>query len=49
MEEITIYKYQLDTICDALRLTQNIHDSIKGETSFDRQIRQATQFAENAL
>lgn len=49
MEEVTIYKFQLETIKEALRITANIHDSRRGETCFDRQVRQAEKFAENAL
>ena len=49
MEEVIIYKFQLEAIQDALRLTANIHDSRKGETCFDRQVRQAEKYAENAL
>ena len=41
MEEITIYKFQLEVIIEALRLTSNIHECSKGETCFDRQVRQA--------
>jgi hypothetical protein len=48
MDEVTIYRYQLDAIQDALRLASNIHDSQRGETCFDRCIRQSKQFAENA-
>ena len=49
MEEITIYKFQLETILEALRITSNIHESSKGLTSHDRQVRQAYQYAKNAL
>jgi hypothetical protein len=49
MEEITIYKFQLETIENALRLTSNIHECSKGRTCYDRQVRQALKFAENAL
>lgn len=49
MKEVTIYQYQLQVIIDALRLTSNIHDSEKGDTSFDRQVRQALEFARNAI
>jgi hypothetical protein len=49
MDEVTIYKLQLQVIIDALRLTSNLHNSHKGETSFDRQVRQALQFAKNAI
>jgi hypothetical protein len=49
MEEITIYKFQLEEIMDALRMTSNLHDSQLGKTCFDRTVRQANQYAENAL
>jgi len=50
MEEKTIYKFQLETILEALRLTKNICVNGKDvETSFDRQVKQAYLFAENAL
>ncbi|MBK9936650.1 MAG: hypothetical protein IPP05_21685 [Cytophagaceae bacterium] len=49
MEEITIYKFQLETIIEALRITSNIHESSKGVTCHDRQVRQALKFAKNAL
>ena len=49
MEEITIYKFQLENIIDALRITSNIHDSGKLKTSHDRQVRSALQYAKNAL
>lgn len=49
MKEKIIYEYQLKTIVEALRLTVRIHDSNKGETCFDRQVRQAYEFAKNAL
>ena len=49
MEEITIYKFQLERIIDALRITSNIHNCNKLETSHDRQVRLALQYAKNAL
>ena len=49
MEEITIYKFQLEAILDALRITSNIHKSKEGKTCHDRQVRQAYKYAENAL
>jgi len=49
MEEITIYKFQLERIIEALRITSNIHNSSKGVTCHDRQVRQAYAFAKNAL
>jgi hypothetical protein len=53
MEIITIYKFQLEAIKEALRVTANIHDSRnkrkEGETCHDRMVRQAEKYAENAL
>jgi hypothetical protein len=49
MEEIKIYRFQLETIIETLRITSNIHGSEKGITCFDRQVRQALQYAKNAL
>lgn len=49
MKEIIIYEFQLKNIIDALRITSNIHNSSKGETSHDRQVRQALEQAKNAL
>lgn len=49
MKEITIYEFQLETIIDALRITSRIHDSSKGATCHDRQVRQAYEYAKNAL
>lgn len=49
MEEITIYKFQLERIIEALRITSNIHNSSKGVTCHDRQVRQAYKFAKNAI
>ena len=53
MEEITIYKFQLEAIIEALRITANIHGSrIKGKdgrTCHDRIVAQAEMYANNAL
>ena len=50
MEEITIYKFQLEAIKEALRVTANIHNSRKTlETCHDRMVVQAEKYAENAL
>ena len=49
MEEVTIYKFQLEQILEALRLTSNIHNCKSKETCFDRQVTQSYQYAENAL
>lgn len=53
MEEITIYKFQLERIKEALRVTANIHGSRnkakEGRTCHDRMVAQAEQYANNAL
>jgi len=49
MEEITIYRFQLEAIKDALRITANIHHSSKRVTCHDRQVMQGYHYAENAL
>lgn len=49
MKEITIYEFQLETIIEALRITSNIHKSSEGKTCHYRQVRQALQYAKNAL
>ncbi len=49
MKKIEIYKFQLQAIKEALRITANIHKSRDGKTCFDRQVRQAEKYAENAL
>lgn len=49
MEEITIYKFQLESILEALRLTMILHNSKDGATCFDRQVRQSYKYVENAL
>lgn len=50
MEEIIIYKFQLKAITEALRVTANIRKKGKeGETCHDRMVRQAEQYAKNAL
>ena len=49
MEKVTIYKFQLETILEALRITSNIHNCSEGKTCFDRQVRQAYEYGKNAL
>lgn len=53
MEEITIYKFQLEAIKEALRVTANIHKSRdkskEGRSCHDRMVAQAEKYAENAL
>jgi hypothetical protein len=49
MEEITIYKFQLEVIIDALRITSNIHNSNQKVTCHDRMVTKAKKYAENAL
>lgn len=49
MEVVTIYKFQLESIIDSLRITSQIHNSKEGKTCHDRQVRQAYEYAKNAL
>ena len=53
MKEITIYKFQLESIKEAQRITANIHDSRnktkEGRTAHDRMVSQAESYANNAL
>lgn len=50
MEEVIIYKFQLEAIKEALRVTANIHDSRNNtRTCHDRMVKQAEMYAENAL
>lgn len=49
MEEITIYKFQLEAIIEALRVTSNIHNSQERITAHDRMVVQAQEYAKNAL
>lgn len=53
MEKVEIYKFQLESIADALRVTANIHESRNkqkvGRTCHDRMVTQAEQYAKNAL
>lgn len=49
MEKITIYKFQLENMVEALRITSNIHKSSKGETCHDRCVRDALLYGKNAL
>ena len=49
MEEVTIYRFQLEAIAEALRLTSNIHHCRQGKTCHDRVVRQADEYANNAL
>lgn len=49
MEEITIYKFQLESIVEALRVVANTYDCRKIKTCMDRMVTQAEQFAINAL
>ena len=49
MEEITIYKFQLETIKEALRLIANTYNCKNQETCLDRIVMQAEKYAENAL
>lgn len=49
MEKIEIYRFQLDSIKEALRVTANSYDCRKNKTCLDRMVTQAEQYAENAL
>jgi hypothetical protein len=49
MEEIVIYKFQLEAMVDALRVTSNIHECQKGVTCHDRMVKQSLQYGRNAL
>lgn len=49
MEKIKIYKFQLEQIYTALRLTANAYDCRDKKTCLDRQVASAEQFALNAL
>ena len=51
MDEITIYKYQLKAIQNALRLAITINEcyKIESQTCFDRQMLKAKLFVDNAL
>jgi hypothetical protein len=49
MEEVTIYKFQLKKIQDALRMTSNVHKCSACKTCFDRNVNLAKKYAENAL
>jgi hypothetical protein len=49
MEEITMYKFQLEAIKDALRLTANLNDCRGRVTAYDRSIMQSITFVDNAL
>ena len=47
MEEIIVYKYQLEIIEQALRLTNNICNCKDKTTSFDRDVVQAYKTVQN--
>ena len=49
MEKIEIYKFQLEAMVEALRLTYNIHNSQEGKTCHSRCVKEALQYGQNAL
>lgn len=49
MEEIVIYKFQLEAIKEALRIAANVLDYRTKTTCLDRIVTQAEKYAENAL
>lgn len=49
MEIIEIYKFQMESIEDALRMTANAYGCRKKESCLDRSVTQAEQYAKNSL
>lgn len=49
MEEIIIYKYQLEKIIEMIKLTSKMNESSKKITCYDRMVIQSLSYAENAL
>jgi hypothetical protein len=49
MEEITIYKFQLEAIQEALRVVSLNYNCASNKTCMDRMVTQANQFAKNAI
>lgn len=49
MEEIKIYRFQLEAIKEALRVSANAMGCRNKETCLDRMVTQAEQYADNAL
>lgn len=49
MKEVIIYEFQLESICNALRVVANAYDCRENETCLDRMVTQAEQYAINAL
>jgi len=52
MEEVIIYRFQLESIRDALQLTKRImveREKNTGESCFDRDVKQSLIWSENAL
>jgi hypothetical protein len=49
MDELKIYKFQLEQLKDTLRLVANVLDSRKKETCLDRDIMVSIAMVDNAL
>ena len=49
MEEMKIYKFQLEQIKETLRIVSNIFDSSKKEACIDRDIMVSIAMVDNAL
>lgn len=49
MEKIEIYRFQMEDIKDALRVTANAYDCRNKATCLDRMVTQAETYAVNAL
>lgn len=49
MEEVTIYKFQLEVIQEALRIVANVYGCRNKVTCLDRQVAKAEAYSKNAL
>jgi len=49
MEELKIYKFQAESIKEALRIVANVLNSRDRETSLDRSVMVATELIENVI
>ena len=49
MEEIKIYKFQLENIKEALRITRRLLKTRNKLTSYDRDVEAAVKYVDNAL
>jgi hypothetical protein len=49
MDEVIIYRFQLESILDVLQLTSRYNNSSECDTCYNRDITQAIRFTKNAL